>query len=696
MTQPAFLLDSDINEIVSHLPIGAINELEGKHVLITGGRGFLGRYFTAVFDYLNQHYLGSPVHVTCLDNFISAGEAGRDLPRLDHIRFIEHDVIKPLPDFDRVDFILHAAGIASPAHYRKHPLATAEVAIGGLKNSLELAKRNVGCKISFFSSSEIYGDPSPNAVPTSETYRGNVACLGPRSCYSDDTEVMTRAGWKLFSALTKEDEIASLSEVHQVEYVKPTEIIAEPFKGDMVHFANSKMDFLVTPNHLMIDERNGRQFVRADAEVDWSHRRVPVGGSWPDFFTEKEWKLPAPQRNAKTVFPGVPIEPWLEFVGIYLAEGCVTVSRSRQTVNGKEYDKEQPHILIAHDHDWKEKKIRACLERLPWKFHEMDHQFSLSTKQLAEALEPFGRKSIDKKIPREYLDLPPSMLRILFDGMMLDGARTETSYLTVSPPLAEAAQEIALKIGKAASITKFVHETNPWSDRPQYRVNLRPSVKAKYPKPDRVTYDGTVYCVDLPPHRTMLVRRNGKAVFGSNCYDSSKRMGEGYVQIYAEQYGVHGTIIRPFNIYGPGMQATDYRVLPNFAARIALKEPLEVYGDGKQTRTYCYVADAIGGFLRVLLHGKAGEPYNIGNPSPEISVIDLAAAIARVLGPEAAPSYEIKPHPPSYPADEPSRRCPDISKAGRDLGYAPRISLDEGLRRFFTWALQVYPRTKAA
>lgn len=378
------MLDSDIGEIVANLPIGALDQLAGKHVLITGGRGFLGRYFTAVFAEINRRYLDRyldegfthPVRLTVLDNFISAGEAGRNMPSMPHVDFIEHDVTKPMKFngfgtgyqrnsitgelfLPRPDYILHLAGIASPAHYRAHPLETLEVATTGLRNSLELARQNPGCRLTFFSSSEIYGDPTAGNVPTPETYRGHVACLGPRAAY-----------------------------------------------------------------------------------------------------------------------------------------------------------------------------------------------------------------------------------------------------------------------------------------------------------------------------------------------DESKRLGETLVQVYHQQHGVHGMIIRPFNIVGPGMQATDYRVLPNFAAKIALGEPLQIYGDGKQTRTYCYVVDAIGGFLRVLLNGRAGEPYNIGNPTPEISVLELADKIEAALGRKLG--REVMPHPASYPADEPNRRCPDITKAARELGYAPRIALEEGLRRFFAWALDSYPRSKAA
>lgn len=347
----SFLLQSDIEEIVANMSIGSLGEFGGKHILLTGGRGFLGRYFTAVFQHLNLRLLkDNPVRLTVMDNLISAGPEGAQIPTIDHITFLQHDCIKPLPDIGKVDFILHAAGIASPAHYRKYPLETLEVATTGLKNSLELARKNPGCRIAFFSSSEIYGDPDKLNIPTRESYRGNVACLGPRACY-----------------------------------------------------------------------------------------------------------------------------------------------------------------------------------------------------------------------------------------------------------------------------------------------------------------------------------------------DMSKRLGETLVQIYHQQYGVHGTIIRPFNVYGPGMQKTDYRVLPNFGARLMEGKPLQIYGHGDQTRTFCYVTDAVGGFLRVLMEGVPGEPYNIGNPSPEISMKALAVEVARALGRDKV-DFDVVDYPDTYPADEPNRRCPDITKAAQQLGYAPRVSLEDGLKRFFDWA----------
>ncbi len=172
------------------------------------------------------------------------------------------------------------------------------------------------------------------------------------------------------------------------------------------------------------------------------------------------------------------------------------------------------------------------------------------------------------------------------------------------------------------------------------------------------------------------------------CYDEGKRVGETYCYIFQDYFGVHTNIVRPFNVYGPGMQKTDYRVMPNFAAQIAVGEPLMIYGDGRQTRTFCYVVDAMIGFLRVVLKGVPGEAYNIGNPTPEVSMIDLAAVFEEKS--PAAVRRQTTEYPDPYPADKPMRRCPDIRKARLPLDYHPRIGLEDGVGRFLSWAIPRY------
>lgn len=345
-----FYLDSDIDDIIKLLgPVA--QDFSGKTILMSGARGFLGRYFTAVFVRLNETTLEKPCKLIALDNLITAGQAG-DMPETLNVEFYRHDVITPFVTDQPVDFVIQAAGIASPFYYRRYPLETLEVATTGTRLMLELAEQK-DARFTFFSSSEIYGDPDGKYVPTPESYRGNVSCQGPRACY-----------------------------------------------------------------------------------------------------------------------------------------------------------------------------------------------------------------------------------------------------------------------------------------------------------------------------------------------DESKRVGETLCYIFHETKGLATNTIRPFNVYGPGMQEADYRVLPNFASRIKGNKPLRVYGSGNQTRTYCYITDAINGFLRVIARGVPGEAYNIGNPKPEISVLELAQSLEKVLGRDL--KCDVIDYPDSYPADEPNRRCPDIRKARLQLDYAPSVTLEDGLGRFLGWTDGVY------
>lgn len=172
------------------------------------------------------------------------------------------------------------------------------------------------------------------------------------------------------------------------------------------------------------------------------------------------------------------------------------------------------------------------------------------------------------------------------------------------------------------------------------------------------------------------------------CYDESKRLGETLSYIYHHHFGLKTNVVRPFNVYGPGMNEKDYRVLPNFASQIKGGRPLKIYGDGRQTRTFCYATDAVVGFVKVLLCGVPGEPYNIGNPEPEITILELARLSLKIV--ERPLEIHLIEYPDSYPADEPRRRCPDIRKARLQLDYQPNVSLLEGLRRFYGWTEQCY------
>ena len=344
-----FYLQHDIDLILQNSK-ELIKFFSGKTILITGGRGFLGRYFAVVFHKFNN-LLDKPIKVIIIDNLIT-GEKIFDKENYSSIKFIERNACEPYKNFEKVDIIIHAAGIASPFYYKKYPIETLDVAVNGTRNVLDLAKI-YEAKVIFFSSSEIYGDPDSKAIPIKESYRGNVSSIGPRACY-----------------------------------------------------------------------------------------------------------------------------------------------------------------------------------------------------------------------------------------------------------------------------------------------------------------------------------------------DESKRIGETLCYIYNNYFGVHTNIIRPFNIYGPGMLQKDYRILPNFINNILNNKEIKSYGSGNQTRTYCYITDAIEGFLGVISMGKPGETYNIGNDKPEISVKDLFKLLENIHDKKIF-AKKVN-YPESYPEDEPQRRCPDISKANKDLNYEPKISLDKGVKNYLSWAKNNY------
>lgn len=347
MSQSA-IVQSDCRMIADRLG-GHEATLAGKTIVVSGGCGFLGRYIVGGLLALNKKFK-DPLKIIALDTYITSLKSNFIFDETDpYFEIREFDVRNAVPDDIQADYIIHAAGLASPFYYRKYPMETIEVAVQGTKNFLEYARKHPVQSILFFSSSEIYGDPPPQLIPTPETYWGNISCLGPRACY-----------------------------------------------------------------------------------------------------------------------------------------------------------------------------------------------------------------------------------------------------------------------------------------------------------------------------------------------DESKRLGETLCSVYAQQYGVPVKIVRPFNVYGPGGLADqDFRVIPAFISLALSGRKMLVHGKGNQTRTFCYVTDAVIGFLKVLLKGKNGDAYNIGHDQDEMNMMSLAHLVAELITGNAG--AQLIDYPDTYPAGEPQRRCPDLSKALAELGYEPTINLREGLLRTIQW-----------
>ena len=172
------------------------------------------------------------------------------------------------------------------------------------------------------------------------------------------------------------------------------------------------------------------------------------------------------------------------------------------------------------------------------------------------------------------------------------------------------------------------------------------------------------------------------------CYDESKRYGETLCVNFARQHGLPIKVARPFNNFGPGLRITDRRVIPDFARDILNGRDIVMLSDGSATRTFCYVADAVTGYYKILVKGRPSEAYNIGVETPEISMSELADIMVRLakdsVGYQGKVVRQTSPDK-DYLVDNPNRRCPVIAKARNELGYDPRIGLEEGLRRSLIW-----------
>jgi UDP-glucuronate decarboxylase len=159
------------------------------------------------------------------------------------------------------------------------------------------------------------------------------------------------------------------------------------------------------------------------------------------------------------------------------------------------------------------------------------------------------------------------------------------------------------------------------------------------------------------------------------CYDEGKRAAETLFFDYHRRYGVEIKVVRIFNTYGPRMAADDGRVVSNFIVQALRGEDLTIYGDGSQTRSFCYVDDLVEGFIR-LMGSEVGVlgPVNLGNPG-EFTMLELATQVLRLTGSSSKLNFQ------ELPQDDPKQRCPDITRAREALGWAPTVELGVGLER---------------
>lgn len=164
------------------------------------------------------------------------------------------------------------------------------------------------------------------------------------------------------------------------------------------------------------------------------------------------------------------------------------------------------------------------------------------------------------------------------------------------------------------------------------------------------------------------------------CYDESKRLGETLCTTYFRLHGTPVTIVRPFNVYGPGQRLDDQRIIPDLLSAALERRPLVLYSDGRATRSFCHVRDAVRAMLVLLVRGDRGEAFNVGNDE-EVTIARVAEVMADVAGPPRLAVEHRVSADANYLKDNPQRRCPDLTKIRTRTGWRPEIGLAEGLAR---------------
>jgi len=202
-------------------------------------------------------------------------------------------------------------------------------------------------------------------------------------------------------------------------------------------------------------------------------------------------------------------------------------------------------------------------------------------------------------------------------------------------------------------------------------------ISRKYNVPFLFTSTSEIYGDPEVTPTPETYRGNVNTIGIRGCYDEAKRVGESICMAFQREYGIDVRIARIFNTYGPRMREDGYygRVVPRFIDQALSNHPITIFGDGLQTRSFCYITDQIEGLIRLaLIPGLSGEPVNIGNPR-EITILDLANRIIDLTQSGSVLEYQ------ELPDDDPRRRCPDINRARTLLKWEPKIDLELGLKR---------------
>lgn len=650
--------------------------LKGKH-LVTGAAGMIG-------SHLCRRLVGMKCEVVGVDNLLSGSRRNvQDLFHSPYFAFVNNDLRHPscaVNVMKGVDYVWALAANMGGVQYINtvHADIMRDNALINL-NTLEAARKKK-VKGYFYSSSACiypsYLQIDAKVKPLKESdaypaepdqfygwekllteklceayqkdYKMNIRIARFHNiyghCYDKETQVLTREGFKYFENVSPEDEIATLNDItDKVEYCKPSKLHRYAYKGKMFHIKHSHIDLMVTPDQNLYCAKNFRHKYALQLASDILSISHPHNIMFRlDFPWQCERKSPLfvtldavdysdgrtmANRNGRK--KRIAIEDWLEFLGWYISEGSSFVTPSNYVVDITQKDtKVQKHIV-------------DLFKRMGFNCYVINKDVKVHAKQIYMAVKKLNLGHCrDKHIPREYMDLPKNKLMILYKALMAgDGDKRGNRYSTISYQLACDFQELAMKIGKT---TNLIQEGNI------YRVFLKDNTKVFMSTGLREEmYDGMVYDVTVPNH-IIMVRRNGKTVWSGNCYTAFDK--------FKAKAPCH-MIIKAIRHPNPGMV---------------------LWGDGKATRSFCYIDDCIDGILK-LMESDYPNPVNIGSDRL-ISVDDLAKLIIGISGKNIVPTHDL-----AQPQGVRGRNA-SLDLVKQVLGWEPKVSLEDGLKRVYQWA----------
>ncbi len=347
----------------------------------------------------------------------------------------------------------------------------------------------------------------------------------PFSCYSTDTEVLTKNGWKWIKDITTNDVLISMNpETNNVEYSSVVRLYKNKVNEKLYHFKKRGIDLLVTSNHRMICNQSETLFKRAD-EIKGEYHTMPIKNfNYIDGDEVEHFVLPSvtqkEQYSRKEIIVDeklINMGDWLEFFGFWLADGCV-----RNGLNSGGH----PRYIVSIKQNIKNEEYvqRLCnnigFECKVYKRKDGNNNYEVYSKQLWNYLKQFGG-STEKYIPREFLNLNKNLLKRLLDGYLKgdsNGDKKQMHIGSVSKKLCENLQELILKVD--GRIINFLPKKSKGNDYWAASFSLRNLSRnnVKYPKPNLIDYNDYVYCAELEKNHTMLVRRNGVTCWCGNCF----------------------------------------------------------------------------------------------------------------------------------------------------------------------------------